>query len=405
MADSPANGNASAAAPATTAAPSAAPSAEAKAAKAADERSAFLSDLAASKGEQKPAVASGSAPAAEGAAAPSAAGAGSDTAAAPDADLDEDDTAAPTDPDADLDEDDAGGDDAAKLAATDPDLAKRLAVIQRQEQRQRAAFDKERQAFEAEKAQWAQQAKDVAASAKRFDNIAARFEVDPLGVLEELKVPPAAWEAISRSIFAQTEPGKQDPKNAAYAAQLRAKQAERNELAELKAEQARLKSEIETARVTAQRDVVLNDYFGRVNKAVGEKHPLTAKMLATNPTKARADMEIVAMQLAQETGSLPSERAVVIAYEKQRRQVLRDLGIDPKAAIKPPEPAKPAAKAAKPAAAKPAEKPEAPAVVETQAPPPVAADNPRDSFSRARDPYRDEILAEMAKRRTAPANN
>jgi hypothetical protein len=377
-------------APATTEAAPAAP---------VDERAAFLASVAAAR-------TGATAPVEEADATETTAEAEPEVAAAadPDADLedDTDDPATPEDPDADLDDED---EDAAlaKAAKADPDLAKRLGVLQRQEQRQRAAFERERQTFARERAEWQEQTKAIAASAKRFESIAARFEHDPMGVLEEMKVSPSAFEAIARTVFANTETGKADPKNAAIAASMRAKLAERGELAELKAKQEKLEQEIANRDAAAKQEAVLNRYFEGVTKVVGEKTPLTAKLIASNPARARHELEIVAFDLAQQNGKLPTEKAVVIAYEKKRRAELRDLGIDPKAALaaKAPAAAAPAARTAKTAvrAAPPAPKPAPAAAAAARTPPPPAPAAP----SRSRDPGRDEFLAEMARIRSGGA--
>ena len=65
-------------------------------------------------------------------------------------------------------------------------------------------------------------------------------------------------------------------------------------------------------------------------KAASEKTPLAKAYLAKNPARARVDLEVVAGRLIQQTGVLPEPKAVMIAFEKERRQVLRDHGIDPK---------------------------------------------------------------------------
>lgn len=376
---------------------------------AAADRGSFLADLAAAK-----------AAAPDAPAAPAVAVADESVVAAGDSDADLDDAgeddadadvdvdvdpvaaaASPDDdPDADLDDED-DGDALAKAAKADPELARRFGVLQKHEQRQRAALERDRATFDRERATWAEQAKSIATASKRFESIAGRIEADPVGVLEELGVSPASYETIFRTIFAATDAGKGDPKNAAYAAQLRAKSVERGELAELKAEQQKLKAELDQSRVAAQQERALDEYFGRVSKSVTERTPLLQKLITTNPAKAKAELAAVTYDLMEQNGQMPAERTVVVAYEKKRRAELRELGLDPKAiAAKPP--AAPAAAAKKPAA-KVAPVKVAPAVPAVPAPVTPAAPA-RETADRSRDPHRDAFLAEMAKVRATATN-
>jgi hypothetical protein len=60
--------------------------------------------------------------------------------------------------------------------------------------------------------------------------------------------------------------------------------------------------------------------------------PIASAYIKANPTEARERMQVLAFRIAKEAGSntLPKERDIVIALEKDRRRVLRELGIDPK---------------------------------------------------------------------------
>lgn len=269
-----------------------------------------------------------------------------DAVDADDSDLDSDDSdldakdgdtsLAEVDDDSDLDEEpEKGGKE------SDPDTARRLAAVQRTDKRLREQRDRDFSAREAkfkadvdaEVKRW--QPKFEAA--ERFEKLAARASADPVAVLQSLGVGKDRYEYIGQLFYTlhKAEAGDAQAKQAA--AQLLRDSHMSEELADLKKwREEREKSDSERTK-QAEADREIEAYIGKVTKATSEKTPLASAFIKANPSEARERLQILAFRLAQESGTsaLPSERAVIIALEKDRRRVLRELGIDPKSRSAP----------------------------------------------------------------------
>jgi hypothetical protein len=275
-----------------------------------------------------------------------------------DSDLDEGDDAdeveasASEDDDSDLDADEDEEKDEEEKPddeKADPDTSKRLAAVQRTEKRMREQLRKDRAAMEAE---LEAKAKDYESrvraeidkwaprieAAERFEKAAARVNSDPEGVLRALGLKPERYEHAAQVLYTLAK-GKDDPKAAAAAAQLM-REREREDklegmekrLAEREEQDKKAREASEERERAAAADRELDTYFGKVAKATTEKTPLASAYIKANPTEARERMQVLAFRIAKEAGSntLPKERDIVIALEKDRRRVLRELGIDPK---------------------------------------------------------------------------
>ncbi len=284
----------------------------------------------------------------------------------------------------DADADDLDGDpeidpdevDPDALAAKDPDLARRMAAVRRTEQRQRQRMESDRQALEAERAELARERQAVG----DFRAHIARAKIDPIGLLLHLGVPVDDLEYIAQQAHAQSKAvaGKPEYRAAAERAQRERDQAAK--LAELENKQA------ERDRRDAERERQATDereaeaYLARVNRVAvktAETSPLTAKLIAKNPARARQELAQSAYDLSEKLGALPKPAQAIAATEKRLARQLRDLDIE--------APARSAKVAAPGASAKPGARPVA------KPAPAAAASGDGVSF-----PTRDEMIAEMS---------
>lgn len=228
------------------------------------------------------------------------------------------------DDDSDLDEDDEKTGE-----KVDADTAKRLAQVQRTDKRLREQRDRDFRARESELDAREAELKPHLEKLAKFERLAARASIDPVAVLHALGVSEDRFDGIAQVLYKLAK-GKTDPKFQTEAAQLMKERERDAEIEDLKKwREERERADKESAQ-TAAADRELDAYFGKVTKALGDKTPLSKAYLKANPSEARERMQILAFRIAKETGALPNERAVAVALEKDRRRVLRELGIDPK---------------------------------------------------------------------------
>lgn len=311
-----------------------------------------------------------------------------------DADLESDDEG-----ESDADGDDADGDDedaeeepddeAAVAAKKDPELAKRLAAVERTERRHRERRDRERTEFDRERSSFQTETKAHREQLARFEQAVARAKYDPAGVLEALGLSVDDMGYAGEQAYARSKAAAADPKyrQAADRAMREREMADgHNKTA---AELAELKQSLKQRDDQAAADRVLDDYFGRVTRKATDETPRVKALIAADAAAARAELEETAFRLAKKLGRLPKPAQVLAAHEKQIARMLRRYGVDGSApagesdkAEKKPDAAgrKPdkASKAAKPAAgAKPAEHTD------------------RKPNGEIHHPSRDELLAEL----------
>ncbi len=242
----------------------------------------------------------------------------------PDADLDEDSEASE---DEDEDEDKAEADQKA-----DTDRDKRLAQVRRTDKRLREQREKDWASRDAEFESRVNALKETwqprIEAAEKFEKLAARAAVDPVAVLRTLGVGEDRYEYIGKLLYNLSK--KDDPNAKAAAAQLMKSHEVDAELADLKKwREDREKTEKEREQQTAA-DRQLDSFFRNVTGAATDKTPLAASFVKANPTEARERLQVIAFRLAKESGKLPEAKRVMIELEKDRRKVLRDMGIDPK---------------------------------------------------------------------------
>lgn len=266
-----------------------------------------------------------------------------DAAEVPDTEAGDDDSDLETDADEDADivaaaEDDPDADlvekDEDEPEAKDAETAKRLEQVRRTDRRLREqreqAFAKREAEIAARESQISEQLKPHFEKLEKFEKAASRVGIDPAGVLLSLGLTEDRFEHAAQVLYTLAK-SKDDPKAKAAVAQLMKDRERDEEIDKLKRRDLEREESEKKRALQAEADRQLDAYFGKVTKAVSDKTPLVAAFMKSNPQAARERLEVVAFNLAKGTGQLPSERAVVIELEKDRRRILRDLGIDPKA--------------------------------------------------------------------------
>lgn len=220
-------------------------------------------------------------------------------------------------------------------AKADPDLQKRLDVVQKAEKRareavaaERATFAKEREAFEVERKEWKERL-------DRFDSLAKRAKYDLASVALELGLTEDDFEPQARDLYAKSKKGAADPKNRAAAAQSAREREQADRIAQLEAKfEARDKADAEREQQASVQRGVSAFVEGAV-KAVGDDAPLVKALLAKNPAKARQTIGQAALYLLDQTGETPEFGDVIAEIEKFRRAELEELGIDPSVVATP----------------------------------------------------------------------
>lgn len=268
-----------------------------------------------------------------------------------DSDLDEDDKVEASedeeeeaeDDDADLEEEDEEKAEEEKDddKDVDPDTAKRLSQVRRTDKRLREQRDRELKAREAEIESRAKEYegrvqaeierwKPRLESAERFEKLASRVDIDPVAVLQALGLQEDRYEHAAQVLYTLAK-AKDDPKARAAAAQIMKAREVDDELTKLKDWRKEREKADEEREVTAKADAQWTAFFDRVVKTASDKTPLAKAFLERSPTKATERIMVLTYEITKQSGgTVPKEREVMIALEKDRRQILRDLGIDPK---------------------------------------------------------------------------
>lgn len=261
-----------------------------------------------------------------------------------DGDLDEDDSADEVEGDAevgdeeddvDSDLDDEDEDEDKDEEKGDAETQKRISQVRRADKRLREQRDKDFAARErainekvvAIEAEW----KPRVEAAERFERAAARINVDIVPVLQSLGLKPERFEHAAQVLYTLSK-GKDDPKAQTAVAQLVKERERDDEIERLRKKDEDRDNREKQREQEAIADRQLDSYFGKVTKAASDKTPLARAYIKANPTESRERMQVIAFRIAKESGSdrLPAERAVIVALERDRRRVLREVGIDPK---------------------------------------------------------------------------
>jgi hypothetical protein len=302
--------------------------------------------------------------------------------------LDDEDAEESEDEDADedeldLDDEDEDGDsDGDGAAKVDADTSKRLDKVRKAERRMREAADAREKQFEREKQEFFASMRPRMEKLERFEALEGKVNSRPIEVLVSLGLKPENFGLAARSLFAETDEGKKDPRNREAVAE----RASRMELEARIADMQRRLDERDTKETTAAerqlQEQQLDAYFTRVKKAASDEHPLAKHVLAKTPKKAERELTELTYELAKKLGGkYPKPATVMRMYEKQVRRDLGRLGVDVDAMTKAPATATTKAPATATTKGKPNGKP--------------ANGSAPDGRKPWQQPTRDEVLAEL----------
>lgn len=211
----------------------------------------------------------------------------------------------------------------------EPETAKRLQQVQKQEKRAREALAAQRQEFEENKARWESQNRDKLSRVEKFEAMRERARVDLSSVMEELGIPVEDYEYHAELLYRRSPKGQKDPRHKAAAERTMRDREQADRIARLEKQIEDDKKERQAAEQRAANERAATEYLGKVEKAVGADAPLVKAMLTKNPARARRLLSQTTLELAQDLdGEVPSPAAVVKALEKARREELAELGID-----------------------------------------------------------------------------
>lgn len=240
--------------------------------------------------------------------------------------LDDEEETVDEDDDSDLDDEEE-----APKAKVDPEVAKRLAAVRRTEERAREQITRERQKLDADRAEFDTKNKERLAKAERFEQLASRAKYNAVEVLAELGLTEDDFEDVARDIYAHSKKAASDPKLKEATARSRREREQAEEIRAIKAKlEEREKSEATQQQKAAVRSGI-DAYVSKIAKSATDARPLAKAFIAKNPAAAAARIEDIAGQLAlKNPGVTPDAKDVLRELERDRRQALRDLGIDPK---------------------------------------------------------------------------
>jgi len=236
----------------------------------------------------------------------------------------------PADPDAE-----PAAEVVAQEAKPDKETEKRLAQVAKEKAKLLAQHDEAKSLLARERAQLERERAELKTQADEAKRMKA--EIDEWNAIS----PEDRWKID----YAKTEAGSKDPK---YKAAAEADAERRKNATQYQALEKTVKELQETIK---QRDQAaeakewVTDYFGKIDKAVGE-NTLAHKLRASDPKDYRTGIAATVKELRDENdGEWPAEAEIVERFEAKQKAQLKKYGIDPdtilKAAPKKPVPPRP----------------------------------------------------------------
>ena len=172
------------------------------------------------------------------------------------------------------------------------------------------------------------------------------LQLDPFGTLMKaglLNEDDA--EYASKQLYYHSKSAQTDPKNRAEAERLRRERQVLLEAQQTRAEVERLRREREQERAEAAKTAELNAYVAKIDATVDSyksKTPLLAQALQKNPARTRRELFEIANELSSAKQAFADPGLVVLAWTKQRKALLAELGIQEPVAAAQKDKSKPA---------------------------------------------------------------
>lgn len=222
----------------------------------------------------------------------------------------------------------AAADPTATGDSPDPETDKRLAVIQRAEERSRQALAKERADALAEIERVKTEVLPLRDQLERFRALQARAKYEPAAVLAELGLDAEDFEHAAKDAYLRSKAAQADPKSKLEVAKAAKDRAHADDLSTLRRELSDLKQQLSQQSERVSHERAVSAYLDSAVKAAGDEMPLLRTLVSKDPTRARADLERLAYELAEASGGPVPAEDVAIAYEQKQRALLESMGID-----------------------------------------------------------------------------
>ncbi len=222
------------------------------------------------------------------------------------------------------DTDDVEPAEVASKPVTDPELAKRLDTIQKQERRAKESLAKERAELEAKF-----KPEDLAELAE-LRELRRRAKLgDPHAILKLTESTEDDAEAIARNVYKLSKKAAENPANREEVART---VRERELSARLEATEQRfaaLEKQLADRDAAVVREQENSTYLEAAAKNIDDSTPIVRAMFSKNPQLARQRVAFARDYLAQQTGEIPDAADVLKALEAVERDELTARGIDP----------------------------------------------------------------------------
>ncbi len=220
--------------------------------------------------------------------------------------------------DEDLDDEieDAVDEEEAAPGKADPSIAQAHAKIRKLETRMRESIARDRSAFDAERKAFVEEWKPKIESAQTFDKLKARAKADPIGVLKQLGVTEADYEEVSKILYGLSPAAAADPKNREAVTRLQRERDLREKIEASDARTAALEERLAKQESDAVQSKKIEQYLGKVAKAVTAETPHTQEMLEAHPKATRVRLDRLAYKMSLKSGDLVEPKKVVRAFEK-----------------------------------------------------------------------------------------
>lgn len=232
----------------------------------------------------------------------------------------------------------AAADDASETVAAekpvegDAPADKRLDTITKAEKRSRELIAKERNdaksSFMAEVEQVKAELAPHMDSVKKYKAAVEKVRTDPVELMRSLGLSEDDFEYAAQQLYNHSKAAASDPKRAQAAAQARRERESTSELAQLRAEVQAIKAEKQQAAQQQTFEQQKAQYVDHVATNLPAEAPLLKKLLEKSPAKAKAELWKTAERLFAENNEMPDAEDLAVAYERQRRAELEELGVD-----------------------------------------------------------------------------
>jgi hypothetical protein len=212
--------------------------------------------------------------------------------------------------------------------SSDPEVAKRLRIVRRNEQRASERLS----AREAELDRREKSISQDVEALREFQSLKSRARYDRVGVLKALGVTDDMFEDVAREFYANSASGSKDPKHKSAVEESARNRALQDRLDAMEKRLASKDEEEKRAQAEAAQERQVRAYTENIAKAATVKiAPLVVKRLEKAPDKTKKALLRVAGELFAERGDAPTPFLVLKTYEAE----LRDLGLDPGVVAQP----------------------------------------------------------------------